>query len=230
MGFKDLFITSDETTDKKQSEKVVSKTTDSDSGNKFPTFQIPVPSTQQVNQSTQFVQTSDDQVKKFLDMYQSKFESLNQPGYDFFEFFQAILSGGGVDNPQMYIMAMTMGSAMDKTNTKDKLLSTADYYLNELNKLYQQNDSGGTQKKNDLINQKDNENKSLTDDLANLTSQLSAITVQIDSKKNQLSLIDSKYQPLINEIDSKLRANDIAKENVIGNITKVKTGINNNIK
>ena len=163
-------------------------------------------------------------------MYQSKFESLNQPGYDFFEFFQAILSGGGVDNPQMYIMAMTMGSAMDKTNTKDKLLSTADYYLNELNKLYQQNVSGGTQKKNDLINQKDNENKSLTDDLANLTSQLSAITVQIDSKKNQLSLIDSKYQPLINEIDSKLRANDIAKENVIGNITKVKTGINNNIK
>lgn len=224
MGLKDLFIVNDD----KPSEKVEPKT----ETNKFPSDQqssntnFSFPSS---SPSTSF-QPSNEILNKFVDMYQSGFNGLNQPGYDFYEFFQAIVSSGGIDNPQMYNMAMSMGTAMDKTNTKDKLMSQADFYISEINKVYNQYVSTGNSKKQDLVNQKESENHLLTSDLDNLRSQLEAITNQIKTKESQLSMIDNKYGPLITEVNNKLSANDIAKNDLVSNIAKVKNGINNHIK
>ena len=227
MGFKDLFIASDES-DKKQNTEAKAET-------KFPS-QAPntskgittFPSSTPVT-TPSFGQIDNEHLSKFTEMYQNGFDSLNQQGYDFYEFYTAIINSGGIDNPQMYQMAMSMGTGMDKTNSKNKLLSSADYYLNEIAKVYNQYVTTGNSKKQDLVNQKNSENQSLNNDLSNLRSQLEAITNQIKSKESQLSLIDNKYQPLISDIDNKLVANDVAKNNIINNITKVRNGINNNI-
>ena len=229
MGLKSLFfVDNDANKTKSESAEPVSAPV-----NKFPTSNDDSNGTMSFPSTTNmpvFGQPDNQHLDKIVEMYQNGFDSLNQPGYDFYEFFQAIINSGGIDNPQMYLMAMSMGSAMDKTNTKTKLLTQADFYLNEINKVYNQNVSAGSSKKQELVTQKDNENQSLNSDLSNLKAQLEAINNQIRTKQGQLSLIDNKYQPLISDIDAKLNANETAKTTLINNITKVKEGINNNIK
>lgn len=229
MGLMSLLFTDAAEEKQKQSEL-------KETSNKFPnsdtspaiTFPSSVPAT---SSSPVFGNTADNPfLNKFIDVYEACFDSANQSGYDFYEFFQAIVNSGGVDNPQMYVMAMNMGVAMDKTCNKTKLVSQADFYLNEINKLYTQNVSSGTEKKQDLLTQKDSENHNLTTELNNLKAQLEAIQNQIRSKEGQLSLIDGKYTPLINEVEQKLQANETAKNVIVSNINKVKDGINNNIK
>ncbi len=236
MGLKDLFINSD-VSEKSKNTEVKKETI------KFPVLDSQVedifaaktssptfPTFPQTSAPVQSVPVSNDHLTKFTEMYHNGFIGLNQPSYDFYEFYQAIMNSGGIDNPQMYAMAMTMGTSMDKTNSKDRLLSQADFYLNEINKVYNQYVTTGNNKRQDLITQKANEADSLQNDLVNLRGQLEAIENQIKSKESNLSLIDNKYSPLIGELESKLKANEIAKQSIASSIERVKTGISTHIK
>lgn len=182
-----------------------------------------------VMQSQTNLQVSEELASKFLEAYQTAFEKLNQDGYDFFEFFQAVIHAD-INNPQTYNMAFGMGKAMDKTASKEKLLSQSDYYVSELNSLFQKNVSDGNQKKQDLINQKQTENQNLNEELFSLKQQFEAIQIQIQDKENKLNLIDSKYQPKIAEYDNKLLANEFAKNKILSTIETVKQGITQNLK
>jgi regulator of replication initiation timing len=227
MGFKNLFLKPDEDESSEQKEQPQQVKS-------FPTEPAPATtvfsSNPMASTPMSFGNVSNEHLAKFTEMYKNGFDSLNKDGYDFYEFYQAIMTSGGIDNPQMYQMAMSMGLAMDKTTTKEKLVNFADMYLTEINKVYTQYVSNGSTKKNDLVKQKEQENSALTLELSNLRQQLEAIQNQIQSKESQLGLIDNKYQPQINEVNEKLKANDIAKDNIVGTITKVKQGIINNVK
>lgn len=194
-----------------------------------PKSQTYFPNTQPV-QATPFGHVNNEHLDKVVELYQNGFDSLNQAGYDFYEFFQAIVSSNGIDNPAMYQMAMSMGTAMDKSNTKTKLLTQADFYLNEIQKVYTSYVNSGTAKRQELITQKESENHNLTAELSNLRAQLDAITNQINGKESQLAMIDNKYQPMIADIEAKLNANNIAKDALVSKIVNVKNGINNNLK
>jgi hypothetical protein len=238
MGFKSLFINSDEPEVSKPKITEVKHEI-----NKFPVMDSQINDIFSNGTSTGFPsatqtaapvvlnnQASSEHINQFVEMYHRGFDGLNQPSYDFYEFYKAIVDSGGIDNPQMYVMAMTMGTSMDKSNTKARLLSQADFYVNEINKVYNQYVSTGNSKRQDLITQKASEAQSLESELTNLRGQLEAIANQIKSKEGNLSTIDGKYTPLIGELDSKLRANDFAKETIVASIQKVKSGITNNLK
>jgi hypothetical protein len=238
MGLIDLFIVNDEAKTQ-EPVKVVSKLTT----NKFPTEEVKTDSQPnnifgnfsfgKTESSQTFPTTSNnvsqEHLTKALESYQSGFDSLNQQGYDFYEFYQAVISGG-ISNGQIYSMAFAMGNAMDKTMTKDKLLQQSDFYINEIGKVYADFVSKGNTKKQELVNQKNNENQSLMGDLNSMKAQLEALKIQITDRENKLSAIDSKYEPKISEIDGKLGANDLAKNTLIQSIEQVKQGIITNIK
>ncbi len=169
-------------------------------------------------------------MNKALEVYEKGFESLNQPGFDFFEFYKSIVSGGDINNPQLYAMAFQMASAMDSSITKDKLIQQSDFYLTELKKVYDDYVSKGSGKKNDILNQKDSENKSLVGELELMEQQLEALKTQIDDRKRKLSAIDSKYSPMLTEVQNKIAANDTAIQKIVGSIEHVKQGIINNVK
>ena len=174
-------------------------------------------------------QVSQEYIDKFLDAYENAFNELNQSGYDFFEFFQSVINGD-INNSQTFTMAFAMGKGMDKSITKEKLLSQSEFYTTELSKLYDKNCTDGTQKKQQIISQKDTENQNLISDLDSLKLQLEGIKVQIKDRENKLSQIENKYQPKIIDWDNKLLANDFAKNKIISSIEAVKQGINKNIK
>ena len=242
MKFKDLFIVSDETTNETPQVETVQPTTAATT--KFPTSTPPVEESGGLlsvfgfGKSEHEVATpspmptasvSNEHMEKALELYQKGFDSLNQPGYDFYEFYQAVMQAGPT-NPQIYTMAFTIASAMDKTISKDRLVQQSDYYLTEIGKVYNDYVAKGTSKREDLLAQKKHENESLVGELSLLRQQLEAITTQIADRENKLSVIDVKYAPMVGDVESKISANEIAKNKVVQSIEQVKQGIINNLK
>lgn len=243
MGFKDLFIVN-EGNETPQAKEPIATQKPVSSSNKFPTsepqsestgifggFGFNTPSTQAplASAPTTTPKISDSHLNDALTTYQNGFDSLNQAGYDFYEFYQTIISGG-VSNPQIYPMAFAMGCAMDKTLNKEKLIQQSEFYLNEINKVYSGYVSKGNDKKQELIDQKNNENQALLNELNSMKDQLELLKTQIKDRENKLSVIGSKFEPKISDVESKLAANDLAKNTITQSIEQVKQGIQTNIK
>ncbi len=241
MGLKDLFIVSDENSENKPVQEPVKPTTttkfpssepktEAPSSSPFGSFGFgttptPTPAPSFQNNAT----VSNEALGKALEMYENGFDSLNQPGYDFYEFYKAVMAGG-VDNPAIYGMAFGMGTAMDRTITKDKLLQQSDFYVNEINKVYNDYVAKGNAKHQEVVNQKNHENESLIGELSLMKQQLEQLQIQINDRENKLSVIDSKYGPMLIEVENKIAANDLAKQKIVGSIEQVKNGIINNLK
>ena len=241
MGFKDLFIVNEETSNDKPKTDTAKP---SGSNIKFPTAE-----TKKVEESpsiltslfgqTNSVQApptfstpttvSDEYLEKALVLYQNGFDSLNQPGFDFYEFYQSV-ANAGISNPQIYTMAFSLASSMDKTVTKDKLVQQAEYYISEIGKVYTDFVSKGNAKKIEVESQKTQENQSLINELNVMNQQLEALKIQIEDRNKKLSAIGTKYDPQLIEIGNKLNANTMAKDKIIQSIEQVKNGIITNIK
>ena len=222
MSLKDLFLVGDK---QEKEENVAAKQSAT-----FPTtpstFPPSTPVTSFPTSAPVFtVNPQGEHLNKFVDKYQETFNSLNQPGYDFYEFFHALIKTHGIDNSQMYQMALSMATAMDSNITKEKLLSQADFYLGELNKSYNQFVNDGNSKKTNLVSQKDSEKQSLINDLGSLKQQLASIQSQIAEKETLLSGVENKYSTMISEVVSKLAANESAKNDLFNKISKVKNNL-----
>ena len=246
MGFfKDLFIVDENAANKPTATEPVKKET---TLSKFPTaaptnsapaesFSFPKVETQsftpEPTPSVSFApissQVPNEYIEKALDVYEKGFESLNQPGFDFYEFFQSVALGGS-NNPQVYVMAFQMAYGMDKSITKDKLVQQADFYLTEIDKVYQEYVGKGNGKKQELLTLKDNENKNLVSELDSMKQQLAALQIQIEDRQRKLGEIDTKYGPQLSKIENKISANNIANQKIVESIQHVKTGIISNLK
>jgi hypothetical protein len=168
-------------------------------------------------------------MEKIIQMYEAGFDGLNMEGYDFFEFYKAVLSAGA-DNPAVYPMAFTMAQSMDKKITRDLLITQSDFYVQEISKVHTKYVEGGSGKKNELLSRKENEREQLGTEVQNLRMQIEALTNQMNNAQNNLIQIDNKYANDLTEVECKLMANDVAKNNLLASIDKVKQGLINNVK
>jgi hypothetical protein len=168
-------------------------------------------------------------MEKIIQMYEAGFDGLNMDGYDFFEYYKAVLSAGA-DNPAVYPMAFTMAQSMDKKITRDLLITQSDFYVQEISKVHTKYVGGGNDKKNELLGRKENEREQLGTEVQNLRMQIEALTNQLNNAQNNLVQIDNKYANDLTEVECKLMANDVAKNNLLASIDKVKQGLINNVK
>jgi hypothetical protein len=239
-SIKKALINSDDTTTDNQKQEPVKET----GKTKFPIGQTTPTQTTQPEVSTNWfgkstaveqvvqpvsTQASPEHINKALDAYQQGLISLKQAGYDFQNFYDA-LSEEDKKNPSVYQMAVRFASSMDKSVSKDKLIQSADYYIGKIKENYSAYVASGNGKKQAVLNQKADENRNLTSELEMLEGQAQAIQTQIADRRNKIASIDNKYAGQLSEIDSKLIANDIAKDQVVGSLEFVKQGIINNVK
>lgn len=234
MALKDLFIKSDESDKQKETPKgdnlkfpKVEKQENTESS----IFNFGFGTTKQTTSFTPAPTggVSQEHIDKALQVYNQGFDSLNQPGYDFYEFYHQLTEEDRKD-PKAYQMAVRFASASDKSITKDSLVQQADYYIGKIVDSYNNFVNSGNSKKQEFLSQKANENQSLNGELGMLKQQLEAIQTQIADRENKLATIDNKYAVKISEIDSKLAANDIAKSQIVNSIEQVKQGIISNVK
>jgi hypothetical protein len=163
-----------------------------------------------------------------IEMYESGFESLNLPGYDFYEFFKAIKAVDSND-PNVYKMAFTMAQSVDTKVTKDSLLDGANFYIKEINDVHEKYHTKGNAKKEEFQSNLLHEKKTLSKEVAELEKQILQLQTQASDKKNQLSALENGTSTEMTEIEQKIIANDIAKTKILEIITTVADGIKINL-
>lgn len=163
-------------------------------------------------------------MQAILTQYEKGFESLNLPGYDFFEFFNAVMLTGP-NNPQVYDMAFTMGKSMDPTLTKEKLIKDAQFYLDELSKVHNTFKGEGQLALDKILERKRLAGSELSTRIESLSAQIEGLTRELNTAKTEAQSLDSTFQPQITEIECKIKANDIAKDTLVNKINLVKNNI-----
>jgi hypothetical protein len=201
----------------------------------FPVGNDPVPNFS-TTASSPPATASNPAVNEVIKVYEDGLESINMPGYDFFEFYKAV-STAGHHGSQMYNMAFQMASALDSTITVQKLVSDADFYISKINEVHSQYASQGQQRLNDINGKKQAEKSKLSNDieLANqritqLRTELQNLENDVKQNRNKLLKIDEGYIQQENSIREKMAANDTARNSSIEKLNTVKNGISNFIK
>src|SRR5687768_11722725 len=176
-------------------------------------------------------QVNDPVINEVLQVYENGLDSINMPGYDFYEFYKAISSIGD-SNEQTYKMAYQMAKTLDKTITSQKLMTDAEFYISKINEVYSQYVTQGQQKLNSLQEKKSGEKIKLTGEIdqaamrvAHLRSELQQLESEINQKKNVLAKIEESFYPQEKSIREKLNANDMARKTSIEKLNMIKEGI-----
>jgi hypothetical protein len=164
-----------------------------------------------------------------LDIYERGFDSLNLPGYDFYEYFKSIMAVDP-DNNQSYSMAFQMAKTIDSKLTKETLLSKAEFYITEINKVHQNYEVQGKNKKIGILELQKKEKADLENEILRYQIELKKIQQELNEKTKLLGDIDTRYTQSIVDIDDKLMANDISKDTMLNTIGRVVSGIKNNVK
>lgn len=229
-NWKNLFVKSDEEEVKAASPKSTEQYTFpvNNSTSTSPTApSFPVGGSSSIEQSA---------VNEVLTVYEKGIDSINMPGYDFYEFYKAI---GSISNAgeQAYNMAYQMAKSMDNTISPQKLIADAEFYISKINEVHSQYTTQGQQKinalqakKNEEKNQLMNEIEQGTQQIAQLRNQLQAIESDVNQKRSTLTTIEGNYLPQESAIKQKLLANDNAKQISTMKLIAVKEGIQKNIK
>jgi hypothetical protein len=147
-------------------------------------------------------------------------ESINKPGCDFFEVWNASVEMGGA-NPNNIKAAYTSLKYADKTLTKDKLLETGDFYISSLAKVLDAEIIKRKEEKDKLFAQKEAEKTQLTKEIGELEQQLIEIQKKLTEKRSQSEGINQKYQPKIEAIESKISNGHESVNSVIGEMRQV---------
>ncbi|MEQ8575154.1 MAG: hypothetical protein RIB63_13885, partial [Fulvivirga sp.] len=171
--WKGLFINSDggeEPGEQKQESPKAKSSSSSSFPNPGSTTKFPEKTTSPNN-------LSQDVLNTIVEMYESGFEGLNKPGYDFYEFFKAIKAVGSND-PQVYKMALTMAQSVDSAVSKSSLLEEADFYINEIEKVHKKYTEQGVSKKESIQNGARIKKENLSSEIIALEKKLMEIQNQ----------------------------------------------------
>ena len=179
---------------------------------------------------------SDPVIAEVLKIYEDGLESINMPGYDFYEFYQTI-SIAGSPSESSYKMAFQMAKTLDKTITPEKLTRDAEFYISKINEVHSQYVSQGQSKLNSINDKKNAEKQKLTVEIdqasakiAQLRAEMQQLEADINSKRNILSKVDENHYPQEKALKEKLSANDFAHKTSIDKLNFVKEGIQKFIK
>lgn len=167
-------------------------------------------------------------MESVMKLYETGFQSLNRPGIEFFEFYDAVMEAG-VNDPNAYKMALKILSKSERGMTKDSLISQSQYYIDELTKVHAKYNAEGVKKKETLTSEKYAEGQRLNNDISLLRDQIQSLKNQQAAKEMQLAQIDNKYSPQINDLDCKIMANNEAKNVILASINTVVNGIKVNL-
>jgi len=145
--------------------------------------------------SSEDIQNMVQKIHKYLD-------SINKPGIDFLEFWNAVLGTDGGATPNNIKTAFKMMQMMTgNTITKEILISTGNAYVNELTAVINKETTAKITIKQNLQKQLEQEKSNLVNQAQNLEAQIAKLTIDLSDAKASLLQIDNKYSPQMQEAD-----------------------------
>lgn len=147
-------------------------------------------------------------------------ESINKPGCDFFEVWNASIEMGGANSNNIKA-AFTSLKYVDKSLNKEKLLETGDFYINNLVKVLDAETAKRKEEKDKLLVQKEQQKTNLSAAITDLERQIVTLQSKLAEKKKESDSINEKYQPLVSEIDHKITNGQQAVNSVVSEMQQV---------
>jgi len=198
-------------------------------------FSFPVSPSSMQPASTPIPQ-NDPVTTEVLQVYENGLDSINMPGYDFYEFYKTVISAG-IPSQQTFMMAYQMARSIDKTISHNKLLTDAEFYISKINEVHSQYVSTGQGKLGTLEEKKKGEKHSLQQDIDQSTARMTQLRAElqqlesdISTKRGILLKVDEAYYPEEKSIRAKLAANDLARKTSIDKLNMIKEGIQKFVK
>lgn len=155
------------------------------------------------------------------------FESINKPGVDFFELWNAAEKMGG-PTPVNIQNAFTALSILGLS--KDLALKTGREYLQEIDQKIKADVQSKQQEKDHLVLQLQQEKASLQSKEAELEKQILNLQKALQDTKAQLTQVDSKYTKPIFVLDDKMRVGVSALTIVSKEISAVLNTVEHSVK
>jgi hypothetical protein len=175
-------------------------------------------------------------VEDFVQRLQNLINQNNQTGFDFLEFTESLFEEKQNPNAEIYKTVFRIAQKMDKSLTPSRLIDSAMFYKDLVQRTADSEIHKGESKKHELQAEKDNEKNNLDSSLKNTRTKIQQLTKQIQELQNQevalnnqLMAIDQNYQGKFIDIDRKINAIRNAKEQVIVSIVDIEAGIKSNL-
>jgi hypothetical protein len=175
-------------------------------------------------------------VDDFVKRLQNLINQNNKPGFDFLEFTESLFEEKQNPSPEVYKTVFRIAQKIDKSLTPARLLESAMFYKDLVQKTAEGEIDKGESKKQGLLSDKDTERTSLDSSIRDTRTKIQQLTRQIQELQNQdidmsnqLLAIDQKYGSQLIEIDRKISAIRNAKEQVLVSIVDVEAGIKMNL-
>jgi hypothetical protein len=175
-------------------------------------------------------------VEDFVQRLQNLINQNNQTGFDFLEFTESLFEEKQNPNDEVYKTVFRIAQKMDKSLTPSRLLDSAMYYKDLVQRTADTEIHKGESKKQEIQAEKDTEKTNLDNNLKSTRTKIQQLTKQIQELQNQdvalsnqLMAIDQKYQGQFIDIDRKINAIRNAKEQVIVSIVDIEAGIKSNL-
>jgi hypothetical protein len=175
-------------------------------------------------------------VEDFVQRLQNLINQNNQTGFDFLEFTESLFEEKQNPGPEVYKTVFRIAQKIDKSLTPSRLLDSAMFYKDLVQRTAETEINKGGSKKQGLQAEKDTEKNNLDNSLRSTRTKIQQLTRQIQELQNQdvalsnqLLAIDQKYDSQFIDIDRKINAIRNAKEQVIVSIVDIEAGIKSNL-
>jgi hypothetical protein len=175
-------------------------------------------------------------VEDFVQRLQNLINQNNQAGFDFLEFTESLFEEKQNPTPDVYKTVYRIAQKIDKSLSPSRLLDSAMYYKDLVQRTAESEINKGVSKKQELQSEKDTEKNNLDNGLKDTRTKIQQLSRQIQELQNQelalnnkLLAIDQKYSSRFIDIDRKVNAIRNAKEQVIVSIVDIEAGIKSNL-
>jgi hypothetical protein len=175
-------------------------------------------------------------VEDFVQRLQNLINQNNQAGFDFLEFTESLFEEKQNPTPEVYKTVFRIAQKIDKSLTPSRLIESAMYYKDLVQRTAESEINKGVTKKQGLQVEKDTEKNNLDNGLKDTRTKIQQLSRQVQELQNQevalstqLLAIDQKYDTKFFDIDKKVSAIRNAKEQVIVSIVDIETGIKSNL-
>jgi hypothetical protein len=165
---------------------------------------------------------SEDMVQKIY----SLLETMNKPGVDFFEMWNAAEAMGGVNITNLQNAFTTLKVlGLDKAT----VINTGEAYCLELQTRLNSDIQRKREEKESMNQALQNEKQQLQRDKQDLENKIQLLTGQLSETSAKLNAVDSKYTPQIQSVEGKIQSGVNALNVVVSTIKNVLDTVKANI-
>lgn len=161
--------------------------------------------------------------QEMIDKVHSLVASINKPGIDFFELWNAAEAMGSISDSTVSNAFVALKIASGNTLTKANILSTGESYCSELKSALDGDVNEKIKTKNKILEAKNNSRSSLSNEITELNNKIVELQNTLKEKNTKLQNIDADFDPKLAEIDEKINNGKQAVDVVIAEMKNVLT-------